>query len=261
MSAGSLMFVVGILVFSAQVWLLLSGRRERAWIALAAGSAVGFAMVLVQWWRTGHLPVTNMYYSMIFLASSTMGAAAWAGRMDGGRSPSVAALGAAFVALSLGWATRFFVPRGMPFLVPALQSPLMPAHVAFAFVGEACFIVAALYGAAILVREDWKADELAALRRTMRKVALFGFCFFTCGALVLGMLWAAFAWGRYWGWDPKEVWSLITFLVLAIYFHLERRGDPRDRRGEWVLVLGGAVTLFTLFGVNLLLSGLHSYGG
>ncbi len=86
-----------------------------------------------------------------------------------------------------------------------------------------------------------------------------GYPLFTVGGLIFGMVWAHRAWGRYWGWDPKETWSLITFLVYSAYLHL-RLG--KGWRGLWLAgmaVLGFLVTMFTLFGVNLLLSGLHSY--
>lgn len=93
---------------------------------------------------------------------------------------------------------------------------------------------------------------------TYRAIAL-GFPLFTVGALIFGMVWANKAWGRYWGWDPKETWALITFLVYAIYLHLRL---TKGLRGTWTAILsvvGFLVTLFTLFGVNLILSGLHSY--
>ncbi len=91
-----------------------------------------------------------------------------------------------------------------------------------------------------------------------RAIAL-GFPLFTVGALIFGMVWANKAWGRYWGWDPKETWALITFLVYSIYLHVRL---TRGWQGTWTAVLsvlGFLVTMFTLFGVNLLLSGLHSY--
>ncbi|HOY66116.1 MAG TPA: c-type cytochrome biogenesis protein CcsB [Candidatus Ozemobacteraceae bacterium] len=96
-------------------------------------------------------------------------------------------------------------------------------------------------------------DEL-----TYRAIAL-GYPLFTVGAIIFGMVWANKAWGRYWGWDPKETWALITFLVYSLYLHVRL---TRGWRGTWTAILsimGFLVTLFTLFGVNLLLSGLHSY--
>lgn len=92
------------------------------------------------------------------------------------------------------------------------------------------------------------------------KAIAFGYPVFTIGALIFGMIWANKAWGRYWGWDPKETWALITFLVYSVYLHARL---TKGTKGIWnaiISVIGFLVTLFTLFGVNFLLSGLHSYG-
>jgi len=106
--------------------------------------------------------------------------------------------------------------------------------------------------------DAWLPTEDRLDEYTYRAIAL-GFPLFAVGALIFGMVWASRAWGRFWGWDPKETWALVTFLVYAVYLHLRL---TRGWRGTWtaaVSVLGFLVTLFTLFGVNLLLSGLHAY--
>lgn len=80
-------------------------------------------------------------------------------------------------------------------------------------------------------------------------------------AIVAGAIWAEAAWGRYWGWDPKETWSLITWLVFAGYLHARATAGWRGRRAAW-LAVGGLVTfVFNYFVVNLVFSGLHSYAG
>jgi len=83
---------------------------------------------------------------------------------------------------------------------------------------------------------------------------------FTLGALVFGAIWAQRAWGAYWSWDPKEVWALITWFVYAIYLHMRHRSSLRGEAAAYVAALGFMSTLFTYFGVNYLMSGLHSYG-
>jgi len=98
-----------------------------------------------------------------------------------------------------------------------------------------------------------RLDEL-----TYRAIAL-GYPLFTVGAIIFGMVWANKAWGRYWGWDPKETWALITFLVYSGYLHLRLNRGWRGILTSLLSVIGFLVTLFTLFGVNLLLAGLHSY--
>jgi cytochrome c-type biogenesis protein CcsB len=95
---------------------------------------------------------------------------------------------------------------------------------------------------------------------TYKSVAV-GFPIFTLGGLIFGAIWADQAWGRYWSWDPKETWSLITWFVYAFYLHARFLRGWRGSRIAVVAVLGFVCTIFTYLGVNLLLSGLHSYGG
>ncbi|OGK08851.1 MAG: c-type cytochrome biogenesis protein CcsB [Candidatus Riflebacteria bacterium GWC2_50_8] len=108
--------------------------------------------------------------------------------------------------------------------------------------------------------EKWLPDADSLDKLIYRAIAL-GYPLFTVGGLIFGMVWANKAWGRYWGWDPKETWALITFLVYSIYLHVRL---ARGWNGTWTACLsiaGFLVTMFTLFGVNFLISGLHSYIG
>ena len=108
--------------------------------------------------------------------------------------------------------------------------------------------------------EKWLPDDDSLDKLIYRAIAL-GYPLFTVGGLIFGMVWANKAWGRYWGWDPKETWALITFLVYSIYLHVRL---ARGWNGTWTAclsIVGFIVTMFTLFGVNFLISGLHSYAG
>jgi len=98
-------------------------------------------------------------------------------------------------------------------------------------------------------------DEL-----TYKNIAI-GFPVFTLGGLIFGAIWANQAWGRYWSWDPKETWSLITWFVYAFYLHARFLRGWRGKKIAILAVIGFFSTLFTYLGVNLLLSGLHAYGG
>jgi cytochrome c-type biogenesis protein CcsB len=95
-------------------------------------------------------------------------------------------------------------------------------------------------------------DELA------YKLITFGFSFLTL-VIVTGAIWANYAWGTYWSWDPKETWSLITWIIYAGYLHARLMYDWKGKRAAWLAVLGFTSVLFTFFGVNYLLPGLHSY--
>lgn len=93
-----------------------------------------------------------------------------------------------------------------------------------------------------------------------RAIAI-GYPIFTLGALIFAMIWAAEAWGRFWGWDPKEVWALITWLFYSAYLHLRLSKGWHGSKSAWMAVLGFVVVLFTLVFVNLIIAGLHSYAG
>jgi len=102
------------------------------------------------------------------------------------------------------------------------------------------------------------ADDLDEI--TYRAIAI-GFPIFTLGALIFAMIWAQVAWGRFWGWDPKEVWALVTWLFYSAYLHLRLARGWQGRKSAWLAVLGFLVVMFTLVGVNLVIAGLHSYAG
>jgi ABC-type transport system involved in cytochrome c biogenesis permease subunit len=142
--------------------------------------------------------------------------------------------------------------------LPILRSGWLVLHVAFAFVGLSLFTVALI---AAIVGIVTSGGEPSGSTDSVRDRSIVGgFVFYATGGLVFGAIWAEAAWGRFWGWDPKETWALVTTLAYAIYLHLRyaRRSSPTVLRiGALVAWLVG---VFTFFGVNYLMSGLHSYG-
>ncbi|MFA1641302.1 c-type cytochrome biogenesis protein CcsB [Chryseomicrobium imtechense] len=88
---------------------------------------------------------------------------------------------------------------------------------------------------------------------------LIGFPIFSLGALIFAMIWAHEAWGRFWGWDPKEVWALITFLFYAVYLHLRLTKGWQGEKSAWLALIGFIIIMFNLIVVNLIIAGLHSY--
>lgn len=142
--------------------------------------------------------------------------------------------------------------------IPALQSYWLVLHVSFAFIGEVFFILS--FAAAIayfIVKSEAKKERMDEL---MYRSILIGFPFFTLGALVFGAIWAKYAWGRFWAWDPKETWSLITWLIYSAFLHSRYMMKWKGKRSAIIAIIAFCVMIFTFFGVNFLLSGLHSYG-
>ena len=148
-------------------------------------------------------------------------------------------------------------------LLPALQSWWMKIHVPANFIGYGNFALAAMVAAAYLLKTSGRlVDRLPSeevLDDVMYKAISVGFAFFTI-ATILGALWAAEAWGGYWSWDPKETWALIVWLNYAAWLHMRLMTGLRGRPAAWWALVGLVVTTFAFLGVNMFLSGLHSYG-
>jgi cytochrome c-type biogenesis protein CcsB len=121
-----------------------------------------------------------------------------------------------------------------------------------------------LYSIATFIEERFKLSEKLSARkddftRISYKSVLAGFMLLGIG-IITGSVWAEIAWGSYWQWDPKETWSLVAWMVYLVYLHLRRARGWHGARLSWILVAGFVAVMFTFFGVNYFLSGLHSYG-
>ena len=178
----------------------------------------------------------------------------------------------AIVLLALGLAvTVLYTPVGA--LVPVLNSYWLVIHVAAAITAGGVFTVGAVATGVFLLRS--RQDRRAASprhgyaatlppARTLERVAhsahIFAFPIWTF-AVIAGAIWAENSWGRYWGWDPKETWAFITWVLYAAYLHAQSTAGWRGSRASWFAVAGYAAFLFNFFGVNLWISGLHSYAG
>ncbi len=124
------------------------------------------------------------------------------------------------------------------------------------------FFISALVAAGILLMRRRIGERLPSfevLDDVMYKAIAVGFAFFTI-ATILGAFWAAEAWGGYWSWDPKETWALIVWLNYAAWLHMRLMKGLRGTVSAWWALVGLAVTSFAFLGVNMFLSGLHSYG-
>ncbi|KDB06637.1 cytochrome c-type biogenesis protein CcsB [Burkholderia sp. lig30] len=241
--------------------------QKLTWVAVL----MGFTGLMVRWYESyligadvGHIPVSNLYEVFVLFSLITALLYLYYEGHYGTR-----ALGA-FVLLVISAAVGFLMwysiardAQQIQPLVPALQSWWMKIHVPANFIGYGSFALSAMVAVAYLMKERGVlADRLPALEvldDVMYKSIAVGFAFFTI-ATILGALWAAEAWGGYWSWDPKETWALIVWLNYAAWLHMRLMKGLRGTAAAWWALTGLIVTTFAFLGVNMFLSGLHSYG-
>jgi ABC-type transport system involved in cytochrome c biogenesis permease subunit len=139
-------------------------------------------------------------------------------------------------------------------VVPALRSYWLAIHVSAVSVASGLLLVAGVASAMFLRRPTELLDRVA------YRVTVVAFPIYTF-AVIAGAIWAEAAWGRFWGWDPKETVAFVAWVVYAAYLHARATAGWRTRRAAWINVAGFAVMIFNLFFVNLVTAGLHSYAG
>ncbi|MFG1696993.1 c-type cytochrome biogenesis protein CcsB [Nonomuraea sp. NPDC049309] len=162
-------------------------------------------------------------------------------------------------ALGLGLAVKVFYTAAGP-VVPALNSYWIAIHVTAAIIASGLFTLAGVAGVLYLVRGDGlsRLPSREVLEKAVHRAVIFAFPLWTF-AVIAGALWADRAWGRYWGWDPKEVWSFITWVAYAAYLHAKATAGWRGRAAVIVQLVAFGCLLFNLIGVNIFIDGLHSY--
>ncbi len=243
-----------------------------------AGVYAGGSALLLRWYESylfmggdiGHAPVSNLYevFILLFCVICVIYLTLESRHQVRGLGAFVMPIVAAGVFFAI-WLTSIGQADIKP-LVPALQSYWMKIHVPLNFVGYGAFAVACAASAAWLLRnsiEQRNPDSkmlavfpsLKQLDQLSYKSVAIGFPAFTL-ATILGAAWAAEAWGGYWSWDPKETWALIVWLVYGAYLHARFSHGLHGKTLAWWAVIGFLVTIFCFVGVNMYLSGLHSYG-
>jgi ABC-type transport system involved in cytochrome c biogenesis permease subunit len=258
---------------TAIYWFALATRSEFSGRLASAitWSAVlmGFVGLMVRWYESyliapdvGHIPLSNLYEVFIVFCLITAlmylyYEQRYATKQLGGFVLLIVSFGVGFIL----WYTFDRHASGIQPLVPALQSYWMKIHVPANFVGYGAFSLAAMV-ANLLASNGLltsRLPRLDLLDDLMYKAISIGFIFFTI-ATILGAMWAAEAWGSYWSWDAKETWALIVWLNYAAWLHLRLVKGLRGSMLAWWALIGLLVTSFAFLGVNMFLSGLHSYG-
>ncbi len=265
--AAASVFYIGAFSFKREVL------SKIGFVILCIGFLDNTAGIILRWIESyqmgiGHAPFANMYESLVFFAW-TMAALYIFAELKY-KEPIIGAFATPLIFLAIAYASlpseiTVFSSKISP-LVPVLKSNWLIAHVITCFLGYAGFAVA--FGLSIIyfVKPE-KASEGSILSKLPSwdmideltyQMIVFGFLFLTIG-IITGSVWANSAWGKYWTWDPKETWSLITWFVYAIFLHLRLMRGWHGKKLAWVSIIGFMAVLFTYFGVNFLLSGLHSY--
>jgi len=224
----------------------------------------------LRWWESyqmghGRVPLTNLYEALIGLSWTTVLLYLYIELRYKTRALGILLL--PIISISMAYASLSpTINSTIDPLIPALQSNWLTYHVITCFIGYSAFAVSCSTAIVHLFKDRAKADAgvdglFPALERldeiTYRMTAI-GFLMLTLG-IITGAVWANYAWGSYWSWDPKETWSLITWFVYAAVLHARITRGWRGRRMAILSIIGFASVLFTFLGVNYLLSGLHSY--
>ena len=235
-----------------------AGSIGHAFTWLAFLSLLG--SLAIRAYLVGRGPWGNMYEFSVAFAMGIVGGYLYLARRYAIRSIAFVPLGVAL--FLLGYAAT--LPSAIEPLVPALHNPpLITIHVVMAVLSYGILTVS--FGAAVgyLVQGDKDRFSWLPTHKVLDEVAyravIVGFPIFAA-LIVLGSYWASIAWGRYWGWDPKETSALVTWLIYAVYLHARSLRGWAGRPAALILVLGFVAMLFTYFG-NLYFSGLHSYSG
>jgi cytochrome c-type biogenesis protein CcsB len=266
-------FVYGLSGFCyiyAWVFKRPSVGKAGTWVAVLglAGNTAGIVLRWVESYQLGfgHAPLSNLYESLVFFAGTIIFIYLFIERKYQNRVIGAFTTPLAFLALAYASLSPNISDRIQP-LIPALKSNWLIAHVIACFIGYGAFAVACGVSFMYLAKQK-SSDNKSSILNLLpdvdllddlnHRLVMFGFLFLSVG-IITGAVWAYSAWGRYWGWDPKETWSLITWFVYATLLHARMMRGWRGKRTAILSIGGFAAVLFTYFGVNLL-PGLHSYG-
>ena len=269
---------IGALARPLAPWGVRFGRA--AVVVTIVGAAANVISVVARGLAVGRLPLGNMYeFVSVICAVTTICWLIVLARTGARTLGTFVMLPVVILALVAG--TRLYVPAAP--VVPALNSYWKWIHVTTIAISSSILLVSGAASVLYLIRGRLERKQAAGKRdaattvtrsrsllgvlpstatldRIAYRTAIVGFPLFTF-AVIAGALWAEVAWGRYWGWDPKETCAFVTWVLYAAYLHARSTAGWRGRRAAWISVLGFASMLFNLFFINMVVSGLHSYAG
>ncbi len=261
----ALFYLVGALAYLHFIFTLNERSAKLGRMLLLIGAILHAAGFVARYFVAGYTPITSLFESLSFSAFAIVCVfLAFELRYH------LRVLGAFVAPLAFAFSvSASFLPGEVRALAPALNSYWLPVHVMLLFFGNAVFAVA--FGAGImylLMERELKTKKMGAIFKRLPSLNVLddinyrcltiGFPLLTLG-IITGSIWAEYAWGSYWSWDPKEVWSLITWFLYAALLHGRVTVGWRGRKAAILAIVGFCAILFTFLGVNLLLPGLHTY--
>ena len=244
------------------------GLGHLAFALTVIGWLLNTVVLVVRWYETGRAPYANLYETMVLL--SWMIVAGYIAMEL--KYKKLRVLGAIIVSiafLAIGAAAMLpYRYQAIEPLIPALQSNWLVLHVVTTFIGYAGFAIAFGLGIMYLFKERAERSGRSSffdrfpsseiLDDLNYKFIAIGFPFVTLG-IILGAIWANYAWGGYWSWDPKETWSLIVWFIYAGYFHGRLVRGWKGRKTAYFSIIGFTAVIFLYWGVSFVLPGLHAY--
>jgi len=283
MSSSLLFNIATLSYFAATVifFAFLASKNRTIGLAGTIASLFGFLVQTVAFslrWKEsydighGHAPLSNLYESVVFFAWTIVLIFLLIDAKY--RYRAVGAFVLPFALMGMAWAQLMVESqKEIQPLVPALQSNWLLYHVVTCFLGYAAFAVACGVSIMYLIKAKQEASDgnspaggILSLFPSSKvlddlnyRAIMIGFPLLTLG-IITGAAWANYAWGSYWSWDPKETWSLIVWFIYAAFLHARITRGWVGKRAAILSIVGFAATIFCYLGVNLLLSGLHSYG-
>lgn len=255
-----ILYIISSLAFFVYITLDKEKVGKYAVYATVIGFAVHTIAMLLRIIESGRLPFSNQFE---FATSFTWGIVlCYIVLHYVYKFTAVGAFVMPLAFLMMGYASM--LPKTIKPLMPALQSRWLTIHVGTAIISYGSFAVACGLSIMYLINHyrgnegkgnlpDAEASDYLSYR-----VIAFGYLMLTL-VIVTGAIWAKKAWSRYWGWDPKETWSLITWLIYSVYLHLRFNRGWKGKTASWFSVIGFICVIFTFIGVNILLPGIHSY--
>lgn len=256
--------LVAYLVSAALYFIYLAVKKEwsskAAYFVMLAGCLVHTVCMIVRGIAAHRLPLTNQYeFASAFAWGIALCFLIFVKKF---KFDALGAFVAPVIFLVIGYAS--LQSREIKNLMPALQSNWLGFHVSMAIIAYGAFGVAFGVAMVFLLKDRFHGalaktvPEEKTLDLIIYRAVALGFLFLTL-CMITGAIWANNAWGSYWSWDPKETWSLITWIIYAIFLHLRIRKGMTGKKAALFAALGFVCVIFTYIGVNTLLSGLHSY--